>query len=149
MGMKFELNGVDELIKRLKKAQREGVEKMAPRALAASGRVIRDEAKRRAEAIDDPKTKESIAKNIALQKSSKRNTPRDAVKYRVGVRGGGAPNDDKNPSGGDTWYWRFIEFGTVKMAPRPFLRPAMEAKQQEAARVFIRVFNEELDKITE
>ena len=32
----------------------------------------------------------------------------------------------------DAWYWRFIEFGTIKMAARPFLRPALEVKRQEA-----------------
>ena len=33
----------------------------------------------------------------------------------------------------DAWYWRFVEFGTRKMAARPFLRPALEAKRREAA----------------
>ena len=32
----------------------------------------------------------------------------------------------------DAWYWRFVEFGTSKMAARPFLRPAFEAKKTEA-----------------
>lgn len=26
----------------------------------------------------------------------------------------------------DAYYWRFLEFGTVKMAARPFIRPAAE-----------------------
>ncbi|GGZ83274.1 hypothetical protein GCM10007161_13450 [Ignatzschineria indica] len=147
MGMKFDLKGVDELIKRLKKTQLEVVEEVAPKALREAAKVVATEAKRRAELIDDPKSPENISKNITVQKSSKRNTPQDAVKYRVGVRGGGEPNDDKNPSGGDTWYWRLIEFGTVKMEAKPFMRPAMAAKQQEAAAVFISSFKEELDKV--
>jgi len=32
----------------------------------------------------------------------------------------------------DAFYWRFVEFGTAKMSARPFLRPAFEAKKQEA-----------------
>ena len=32
----------------------------------------------------------------------------------------------------DAFYARFVEFGTVKMAARPFLRPAFEAKKGEA-----------------
>lgn len=32
----------------------------------------------------------------------------------------------------DAYYWWFIEFGTRKMAARPFLRPAFEAKKFEA-----------------
>lgn len=30
------------------------------------------------------------------------------------------------------FYWRFIEFGTSKMAARPFMRPAFEASKQTA-----------------
>ena len=32
----------------------------------------------------------------------------------------------------DAFYARFVEFGTVKMAARPFMRPAFEAKKGEA-----------------
>ena len=28
---------------------------------------------------------------------------------------------------GDAFYWKYLEYGTVKMAARPFLRPAAEA----------------------
>jgi len=27
---------------------------------------------------------------------------------------------------GDAFWWRFLEYGTVKMSPRPFIRPAMK-----------------------
>lgn len=30
------------------------------------------------------------------------------------------------------WYWKFPEFGTVKMAAHPFMRPAFESKKAEA-----------------
>jgi len=32
----------------------------------------------------------------------------------------------------DAWYWRFLEFGTRKMAARPFLRPALESRRTQA-----------------
>lgn len=32
----------------------------------------------------------------------------------------------------DAFYWRFIEFGTVKMAAKPFMRPAFDATSHEA-----------------
>lgn len=32
----------------------------------------------------------------------------------------------------DSYYWRFVEFGTSKMAARPFLRPAFERTKQQA-----------------
>lgn len=37
---------------------------------------------------------------------------------------------------GDVYYWRFLEFGTSKMAPRPFLRPAFEGKKDQALDTF-------------
>lgn len=157
MGMKFDLKGVDELIKRLQKTQLEVVEKVAPRALKKAADVVANEAKRRAALLDNAESPENIAKNIVVRKAGKRQTPSNAIKYRIGVSGGGKESDGeekvtrsgkvkKGPAGGDTWYWRFIEFGTVKMEARPFMRPAIAAKEQEAAAVFISTFKELLDK---
>jgi HK97 gp10 family phage protein len=30
------------------------------------------------------------------------------------------------------WYWKFLEFGTSKMAAKPFLRPAFESMKEQA-----------------
>ena len=35
----------------------------------------------------------------------------------------------------DAWYWRFLEFGTSKMAARPFLRPAFDTSKEKAVEV--------------
>lgn len=35
----------------------------------------------------------------------------------------------------DAFYWRFLEFGTVKMAAKPFMRPAFDTTSREAAEV--------------
>jgi HK97 gp10 family phage protein len=32
----------------------------------------------------------------------------------------------------DAWYWRFVEFGTVKMSAQPFLRPAFDMRKNDA-----------------
>jgi HK97 gp10 family phage protein len=34
--------------------------------------------------------------------------------------------------GQDAWYWRFLEFGTSKLAARPFLRPAFDTMKEKA-----------------
>jgi HK97 gp10 family phage protein len=36
---------------------------------------------------------------------------------------------------GDAFYWRYLEFGTVKMQPRPLLRAAFEAEKKRALEV--------------
>jgi len=33
---------------------------------------------------------------------------------------------------GTTFYWRFLEFGTSKLAAHPFVRPAFESKKEDA-----------------
>jgi HK97 gp10 family phage protein len=33
------------------------------------------------------------------------------------------------------YYWRYLEFGTVKMAAKPFMRPAFDSTSLEAASV--------------
>lgn len=42
----------------------------------------------------------------------------------------------------DAWYARLLEFGTSKMAPKPFIRPSYEAKRQEAGQVVINTIQE-------
>lgn len=37
---------------------------------------------------------------------------------------------------GDAYYWRFNEFGTVRMPARPFLRPAYETRKDAALERF-------------
>lgn len=42
------------------------------------------------------------------------------------------------------WYGRFAETGTVKMAARPFLRPALDTKHQQALAEFKAVMQRKL-----
>lgn len=54
--------------------------------------------------------------------------------YIVGVRKGKKYRNQgkKGNLSQDAWYARFVEFGTSKMAARPFMRPAFEAKKGDA-----------------
>lgn len=46
------------------------------------------------------------------------------------------------------FYWRFLEFGTVKMQPRPFLRPAFESSKQRAVEALTKRLRQLLDEAT-
>jgi HK97 gp10 family phage protein len=41
-----------------------------------------------------------------------------------------------------------FEYGSSKQKPRPFIRPAAQAKAQEAVNVFSKELNKEIDKLT-
>lgn len=46
----------------------------------------------------------------------------------------------------DPFYWRFVEFGTSRMRPRPFLRPAFERKKREAIEAFREKLADRIEK---
>jgi HK97 gp10 family phage protein len=135
---RFEVKGAADLVKALE-ALPDRVARNGLRASVYAGaKVVRDEAKRRA-----PIAKQSmpnqpppgtlhrsvIMKHIRELSSLTRQTFFVTVRHGKKYRNQGKK---KNLSQ-DAWYWRFIEFGTRKMAARPFLRPALEAKRYEAA----------------
>lgn len=45
-----------------------------------------------------------------------------------------------------TFYWKFLEFGTSKMPARPFLRPAFEARKNDAVTAIGNKIRTELQK---
>jgi HK97 gp10 family phage protein len=57
--------------------------------------------------------------------------------YIVRVKNGNSRKDERG-----AFYWRFIEFGTVKQAAQPFLRPAFELGKQG----FVDEFTNDLTK---
>lgn len=141
MGVEVKVQGLAEIERKLKQLpQRIGTNAMR-RALRKGANVIRDAARANAKRIDDPGTSEQIGKNIVVQGGGrKRENQAGGPMVRVGVLGGardmGAYGELKgkgsgNP-GGDTWYWRLIEFGTSRFRAQPFMRPAMNEKAQAA-----------------
>ena len=96
-------------------------------AVSAGAALIRNDARQRA-----PKRTGEMARDIQI-KRERESTDFHAL-YSVFVRSGKKSrlagkgrNVDR-----DSYYWRFVEFGTAKMAARPFMRPAFEAKKEEA-----------------
>lgn len=140
------------------------------RGLRRGAAVVRGAVRRRASAIDDPATAESIAKNVTVQ-SSRRLSRRDQIGMRVGIRGGAKKRDNVTSPGGDTWYWRFLEFGRGPVRPlkagrllsnkesgeffgssvgpakpKPFMRPAMAESAEPAIDAVASSINADIDK---
>lgn len=159
------LNGLDEVIDRMNRLSPKVQWRIFRTAARRAMVPVRDDARRRAQAIDDPATRENIAKNLDVQVSLKRSRAVGGVVARVGIRGGAeryastrrnvrkgragqryATGGDKSNPGGDTWYWRFIELGTSRQAAHPFLRPALEGNAQLVADTFAAEAAKGIDK---
>ena len=138
---KFEsvqVQGLDQLAKALRELPQRVARNGLRAAVYAGAKVIRDEAKLQAPvATGDlgpnqppPGTlkRSVIMKQIpelsGAQKQTFFVTVRHGKKYRKQGKKGNLSQD--------AWYWRFVEFGTIKMSARPFLRPAFDIKKHEA-----------------
>lgn len=143
------MTGVPELLKRLDAMSDDIKRKGGRAALGAAARVVRDAAKRNAQSIDDPATREDIEKNITYRFSSKLFRSTGNLGFRVGVQGGAGGNlskkelDNANP-GGDTRHWRYIEFGSENNQAHPFMVPALSQNVQKATDTFVATYDKKL-----
>ena len=132
------IDGLDQLAQALRELPKRVARNGLRGAVYAGAKVIRDEAKLKAPVAmaplgaDQPPQgtlKRSIIMKQVPELSSEQKqtffvTVRHGKKYRKQGKNGNLSQD--------AWYWRFVEFGTVKMTARPFLRPAFEGKKYEA-----------------
>lgn len=169
------LKGVGELNAKLQRLSKDVQFKGGRSALRAGALEIAAQVRANATAINDPKTAEEISKNVAVRFSPKTFSETGNLKMRVGILGGarapagskqaraterrrnrkgGASLEDlgeiagkgSNNPGGDTYYWRFVEFGTEKAPARPFMRPALPQAAQRATDAFTNGLDKVLDR---
>lgn len=143
------IQGVDELVAKLDSVSYDMKRKGGRAALRKAAKVISDAVKRGAEAINRSETSNSIPANIKIQWGNRTFKRTGDLLFRIGVDGGAAykaGNKNASRPGGDTFYWRFIEFGTQKMAARPFMRPAMEENQSKALDTFVSEYKKYIDR---
>lgn len=153
MDFQVRIEGLEEVQRKLKLLPERLGRNAMRRALRRGANIIRDQARTNARAIDDPETRENIARNIAVRGMSRRQERAGKfIGMKVGVLGGarskvkGSALTGKGGPGGDTRHWRFLEFGTSRMPAQPFMRPSMA---NSAAKVFQEIsghMSEQLDK---
>lgn len=135
----------DRMLGLTPKLRRSGLRKAARQAM----NIVRDDAKARARAIDDPETAEKIFRNIVTQESGRQSRREGGVVMKVGIRGGASANqhskDASGNPGGDTRHWRYIEFGTQYTPPAPFMRPAFSSRVGAVTDRFVAVLSQEID----
>lgn len=149
-GVQFSLIGLDDLQSRLRAVTDDMKYKGGRFALRKAAQVVRDDAKRRAELIDDPETPENIAANIVERWSTRRFRRTGDLMFRVGVMGGAGGNKPSSAfsglPGGDTRHWRQIEFGNSRVPARPIMRPALENNISAATDEFVRQYDAALGR---
>ena len=165
-GVQFKLEGVDALQMKLKGLSNDLQYKGGRAALRKAANIVRDAAIAGAETIDDHATASHIAKNIVVRWSSKLFKQTGDLGFRIGVLGGARQTSQaykdlgiekgrgKDNPGGDTFYWRFIEFGVhnafgkgIDIPARPFMRPALENNADKAISTFIEEWDKSIDRV--
>ena len=145
-----QMNGVDELVKKLEGLKYDMIKKGGRFALRKAAQVIREQAKANARRVDDSETGRSIANNITEKWNGRVNKKTGDLAFRIGVNQGAvlAKKGEKPDlaAGGPTPHWRLLEFGTEKMAARPFMVPAIEQSAQAATDKFITEYGKALDR---
>lgn len=176
MPVTVKIEGLDDILAKMKGLSERAIDNAARRSLRKGANVIKTAAVNKAKALDDPKTPERIDKNITVQGGGRdRERQEGGPMMRVGVLGGarkqslgksgeksrkrrrrlGIASLDElgeiagagagNP-GGDTFFWRFLEFGTSKMRAKPFMRPAMTEQSGAAFEAVAADLPGQLDK---
>lgn len=157
------IQGLDEVEAKLKllgngKAAKRAATRAARKAIA----IVRKAAIANAKQLDDADSSERIWKNITTKAGK---ISDNDVKMRVGVRGGARhyvnskdnvrkklagktykTDGDKTNPGGDTFYWRYLEFGTQHSPAKPFMRPALQNNISIVTNDFGSIFSAEIDK---
>lgn len=119
-------------------------------ALAAGARVVRDAARAAAPVLNTsgrsaPYRKAGTVRGAITVRTSKQARRRGDVGVFVNVRPAKGPARGAR-SNRDPFYWRFLEFGTAKMAARSFLQPA-GAKLAQALAVFLQKIGPQIQKL--
>ncbi|KQQ89925.1 hypothetical protein ASF77_23390 [Massilia sp. Leaf139] len=134
------VEGFKELAENLKKLGPRLAKNGLRAATSAGAALIRNEARNLA-----PVDTGEMKRDIQIKREREvRGGELVTASYSVYTRGGKksrlsgkARNVDK-----DSFYWKFVEFGTAKMPAQPFMRPAFDAKKVAA----VEAIGEKLDE---
>lgn len=150
--VKINIRGLREIHRAMDELPRRANRSMLNEGLLEGARLVRDEARAKAPVLADPDPRRRPGTlRRAIRAGRVRPQPGTAatvwVRIRSLTRRQIARFKKKNGASGaenpnDPFYWRFVEFGTSKMAARPFMRPAFEAKKEPAVRRAVEIFRD-------
>lgn len=134
------IDGLDALKRALDELPKRTANKHLRAAVASGARVIRDAAKTKAPVYTGPVSQGhpppgTLKRSIVAKFIKEKSTNTKQVYYVTARRGKQYQKQGKKGNlSQDAFYAHMVEFGTVKMSPRPFLRPAFDTKKDDAVR---------------
>ncbi|WP_426346355.1 HK97-gp10 family putative phage morphogenesis protein [Cronobacter universalis] len=141
----LDFSGLDEIARGLETLSRAENNKVLRDATRAGAEVLREEVIQRA-----PERTGKMKKNVVIltQKARRRGEISSGVHIRgVNPRTGNSDNTMKANNPRNAFYWRFVELGTVNMPAHPFVRPAFDTRQEQAAQVAMERMNRAIDEV--
>jgi HK97 gp10 family phage protein len=155
----YKIQGADRAIDILKTLAPKLQRKYLGRAVRKGAAIIRKAAQGKARAFDRPDTPNKIWKEIVVRTNSRLGKRNGGIALQIGVKGGAKQyqnNKENRRSGrvgkqyegaGKVYYWRFLEFGTKKMHPQPFMIPAMTENIENATAAIVDDLNAGIDEV--
>ena len=141
----LDFSGLADIAKDLEALSRAENNKVLRDATRAGAEVLKEEVKNRA-----PERSGKLKKNVVVvtQKGRRRGEITSGVHIRgVNPDTGNSDNTMKADNPRNAFYWRFVELGTSNMPAHPFVRPAFDTRQEEAAEAAIARMNSAIDKV--
>lgn len=122
-----QVDGLRDLGDRMKTLKSDMANRIARAATAAGSVVIRDAAKQKV-----PVDTGNLRQNVIVKRLPKSESAGLTSEHIVTVRKGKLTKKQKGAGLKDAFYGSFVEFGTVKMPARPYLRPAFDQNKERA-----------------
>ena len=146
-GVFANIEGIDALQSKLKVVNDDVRFKGGRFALRKAGNVLKEAAVGEMMRVDRESSREALWRNVALRFATRRFRATGDIAFRLGILGGAVSksSNQKNP-GGDTFYWRFLEFGTEKMPAQRLLTKSITRTQSAVTQTFVREYGRALDR---
>ncbi|MEG9498945.1 HK97-gp10 family putative phage morphogenesis protein [Mannheimia indoligenes] len=152
--LNVKIEGLKELGQKMQSLGKKISNRIAVKAMRQGGAIVRDTARAKAPVLQEnvPHRKKGTLKKAITTRTKIKNGKAETIvwvkkltdKQISRFKGKSGRSGAYNPN--DPYYWRFVEFGTSKMAAKPFMRPAFEQSKQQAAKAITETLRTEIHK---
>lgn len=128
----YKLKGADGLSRVFKTLPQQLQRQVVVPAAKDAMDIIAKAAKANWDRIDDPSTFPDIGKNVVMIEDTKFFNETGSTKISVGIR-----KRRKGVGGGNTYFWKYLELGTVHIRAYAPMRRALNENQQAVFQEFL------------